>query len=41
MLFKIKNFFKTIFKSIEEAQKLRAESYIRFHNKGMFRGFWD
>ena len=35
------NFFKIVFKSIGEAQEMRAQARIRFHNKGMFHNFWD
>lgn len=35
------NFFKIVFKGIEEAQTMRAQARIRFHNKGMFHNFWD
>lgn len=38
---KIKTFFKTVLKSIEEAQMMKAKAYIRFHNKGLFKGYWD
>ena len=38
---KIITFFKTVLKGIEDAQMMRAQAYIRFHNKGLFKGYWD
>ena len=41
MLSKIKNFFKTILKGIEDAQMAKAREYVRFHNKGIFHNHWE